>query len=413
MMEGWTKGYLSDLIIFQRGFDITKANQRIGTVPVISSSGINSYHDEFKSLGPGIIIGRKGTLGSVHFCAGPYWPHDTTLWSKKIYGEIRFIYYLLKVLNLGHYDVGNANPTLNRNHIHRLKINIPPRSTQSKISSILSGYDDLIENNQNRIKLLEEQAQKTYEESFSVKGIPKGWKEYSLGELIGYNIGGGWGEEEKQTDFSEQAYVIRGTDMDNLPMGCLEKVPLRWHKKSNLKSRKLQDGDVVFEVSGGSTYEGVAKTILITEGLLGQFSADVMCASFCKLMRPINKELSFVLILFLKYLRKTKGTEIFEKRSASNIVNYNWEAFLKYQKIKLPDDGMIKKFNQRVEPLINGIYILGNQITKLKEARDILLPRLMTGTIDPYVNSGQVVEELEVDEKLGMVAEEQEKYKKL
>ena len=277
--------------------------------------------------------------------------------------------------------------------------------TQRKIASILTDYDDLIENNLKRIKLLEEQAQQTYEEWFSVSGIPKGWNEYALGELISYHIGGGWGKEIEEDVFSDQAYVIRGTDMDNLPLGSIENVPFRWHKKSNLKSRKLQDGDIIFEVSGGSSYEGVAKTILITDGLLKQFDSDVMCASFCKLMRPKTIDYSYVLILFLKYLRKTKGTEIFEKRSASNIVNYNWEAFLKYQKVKMPNDDILLEFNQIVEPLINSVYLLGNQITKLKEARDILLPRLMSGMID--------VDSLEVEEQLGMVAEPVETYTKL
>ena len=134
----------------------------------------------------------------------------------------------------------------------------------------------MIENNLKRIKLLEEKAQLTYEEWFSVKGTPNSWNEYKLGELIDFHIGGGWGEEFQTEGFPDPAYVIRGTDMDNLPLGSIENVPNRWHKVSNLKSRRLQHGDIVFEVSGGSSYEGVAKTLLITEGLLNQFDGDVM-----------------------------------------------------------------------------------------------------------------------------------------
>ncbi|WJJ98233.1 restriction endonuclease subunit S [Algibacter luteus] len=325
-----------------------------------------------------------------------------------------FIYYYLSKDDFFDYMMAGANgtkmPRGNKKSIPQYEINLPPLKTQRKIASILSAYDDLIENNLKRIKLLEEQAQQTYEEWFSVSGVPVGWKEYALGDLIGYHIGGGWGQEVKEDDFPDQAYVIRGTDMDNLPLGSIENVPLRWHKKSNLKSRKLQDGDIVFEVSGGSTYEGVAKTLLVTDGLLKQFDSDVMCASFCKLMRPKTKDFSYALILFLKYLRKTKGTEIFEKRSASNIVNYNWEAFLKFQKVKMPEKEKLNKFNQKVEPIIKSVYILGNQITKLKEARDILLPRLMSGMIDPSASSGQVVDSLEVNAGLGMVAESSETY---
>jgi type I restriction enzyme S subunit len=78
----WRLAKLKDLVVFQRGFDITKNEQKDGSVPVISSSGIKSFHSEVKVRGPGVIIGRKGTLGTVHFSESNYWPHDTTRWSK-------------------------------------------------------------------------------------------------------------------------------------------------------------------------------------------------------------------------------------------------------------------------------------------------------------------------------------------
>ena len=170
--------------------------------------------------------------------------------------------------------------------------------------------------------------------------------------------------------------------IDELPNGKLEKVPFRFHKISNLASRKLQDGDIIFEVSGGSSYEGVAKTLLVTDELLKQFDNAVMPASFCKLARPIERKYSSFLFLFWRFLREIKGTEVFEIRSASNIVNYNWTAFLKFQKIKKPSETKLEKFNRIVEPIYKQVYNLGNQNQRLKEARDILLPRLMTGMID-------------------------------
>lgn len=79
---------------------------------------------------------------------------------------------------------------------------------------------------------------------------------------------------------------------------------------NNLKSRKLRDREIVFIVSGGSSYEGTAKTLLITDGFLNQFNGDVICENFCKLMRPNSKDLSFALKLYLKYLKKTKRKNI-------------------------------------------------------------------------------------------------------
>jgi len=98
--SGWKPAILQDLVFFQRGFDITKAEQKPGNIPVVSSSGVNSYHSEAKVDGPGVVIGRKGSLGTVHYVDGPYWPHDTTLWSKDLKGNLpRFVYYFLPRLS--------------------------------------------------------------------------------------------------------------------------------------------------------------------------------------------------------------------------------------------------------------------------------------------------------------------------
>lgn len=108
----WMTRPLGELITLHRGFDITKNEQRPGPYPVYSSSGPNSTHDEFKVEGPGVIIGRKGSLGTVFFEEGLFWPHDTTLWVKDFRGsDPKFVYYFLKTMGLERYDAGASNPT--------------------------------------------------------------------------------------------------------------------------------------------------------------------------------------------------------------------------------------------------------------------------------------------------------------
>ena len=295
--------------------------------------------------------------------------------------DAHFVYYYLNIITPSIVAIagGAATPIINKSSFEGLKIKVPALPIQVKIAKILSAYDDLIEANLKRIKLLEEMAQTVFDEFYSAN---QKYEELNLGSFLEHEIGGGWGIDEQNNDFSAPAYVIRGTDIDELPHGKIESVPFRYHKKSNLASRKLQDGDIIFEVSGGSSYEGVAKTLLVTNELLKQFHNAVMPASFCKLARPMDKVYSHFLFLFLRFLRKIKGTEIFEIRSASNIVNYNWTAFLKFQKVKKPNEDELIVFNKKVEPIYKQIYNLGYQNQYLKEARDILLPRLMTGMID-------------------------------
>ena len=292
---------------------------------------------------------------------------------------------LIKKEELEGLGTGSTVKGIRLETLKNIKINLPPLPTQQKIANILSAYDDLIENNLKRIQLLEEMAQNEFNEWYANN---EDFNEVNLGSIIGHEIGGGWGAEEKSEEFNKPAFVIRGTDIDELPHGKLEKVPFRYHKKSNLASRKLQDGDIIFEVSGGSSYEGVAKTLLVTDELLKQFDNAVMPASFCKLARPIGRKYTSFLFLFWRFLRNIKGTEVFEIRSASNIVNYNWTAFLKFQKVRKPSETELEKFNRIVEPIYKQVYNLGNQNQRLKEARDILLPRLMTGMIDVDKMSG-------------------------
>ncbi len=201
---------LGEELTFQRGFDITKAEQTIGGVPIVSSSGVSSYHNKSKVAGPGVVIGRKGTLGTVHYVPTNFWPHDTTLWVKDFkHNEPRFLYYFLQTLRLENFDTGASNPTLNRNHVHKIKVIFPEKEVQKKIAAILSAYDDLIENNKRRIALLEKIAEEIYCEWFVrmrfpghekvkfVKGVPEGWEIKRLGEILELCYGKALKEEDR------------------------------------------------------------------------------------------------------------------------------------------------------------------------------------------------------------------------
>jgi type I restriction enzyme, S subunit len=167
-MGDWIETTIGAQAALQRGFDITKAQQRPGSVPVVSSGGVTSWHDEAMVEGPGVILGRKGVVGSVHRVKGSYWPHDTTLWVKDFHGNNRtFVYYFFRWLapQLAAMDVGSANPTLNRNHVHPIKVRWPSLALQARISSLLESLDDKIELNRQTNETLEALA----------RAIFKGW----------------------------------------------------------------------------------------------------------------------------------------------------------------------------------------------------------------------------------------------
>ncbi len=146
-MSEWMERTWGDVITLQRGYDITKNEQVLsGTVPVVSSGGISSHHDTSISDGPGVVMGRKGTLGRVHYIEGAYWPHDTTLWVRDFKGNHpRFVYYALKAMDTVFLNVGSASPTLNRNHVHPQSVLWPNGvGEQRAIAEVLGALDDKI-----------------------------------------------------------------------------------------------------------------------------------------------------------------------------------------------------------------------------------------------------------------------------
>lgn len=204
-----------NFVTLQRGFDLPKQDRKEGEFPIVASTSVQGYHAEYKVKPPGVITGRSGSLGSVQYLDIPFWPLNTTLWVKNFKGNNpKFTYYFLKTLRLERYNSGAGVPTLNRNHLDALDVAIPPFPTQQKIAAILSAYDDLIENNLRRIKILEEMAQNLYREWFvkfrfpgheqarlvdSPLGlIPEGWEVKKLGEILGLKYGKALKQENRR-----------------------------------------------------------------------------------------------------------------------------------------------------------------------------------------------------------------------
>lgn len=154
--ESWEVKSFIQVAELQRGFDITQSQQRPGTVPVVSSGGVRSYHDKPMAEAPGVIIGRKGSLGTVYFLNTDYWPHDTTLWVRDFKGNFpHYIYYFFLTLRLERFDSGASNPTLNRNTVHKEMVAVPPLPQQKKIAASLQTLDVCIDVHESKRTLMQ------------------------------------------------------------------------------------------------------------------------------------------------------------------------------------------------------------------------------------------------------------------
>lgn len=297
----------------------------------------------------------------------------------------------------GHY-AGATQIHIRHADLMAAPVMLPNMSEQRRIASILSAYDDLIENNTRRIAILEEMARRIYEEWFvhfrfpgheqvkmveSELGlIPGGWKIQPLVELLEHHIGGGWGQENHSDDFPVAAYVIRGTDIPDARSSNLGRSPLRFHKESNFRTRKLQPGDIVFEVSGGSKDQPVGRAVLLRSKLFASADHPIICASFCRLVRA-NKTAILPELLQLHFERIYESREIMKYQTQSTgITNFKFTVFTEKELVLVPPQDIQKQFQSFVDSLYGLASTLGVKNTNLRTTRDLLLPKLISGELD-------------------------------
>jgi type I restriction enzyme S subunit len=290
----------------------------------------------------------------------------------------------------------------------RLMVDLPTLEEQIIIARILNTLDNKIELNRRMNKTLEATARALFKawfvdfepvranmenrpaESASPEiaklfpsefenGIPKGWEEKDFGELLQLTIGGDWGTDEETEKNTNKVAIVRGTDIPSIKNGNFETAPLRFVQTNKLEKRELQDGDIIIEVSGGSRDQATGRCLYFTDALLQNFQHKAVPASFCRLFRGINAEVSLLLSIHLQDLYDIGGTWQYQTQS-TGISNFQTTHFLNSEKIVLPVNSVIlKEFYKIVRPIIEKQQ--SGESAKLARIRDSLLPRLISGKI--------------------------------
>lgn len=155
--EGWKEGSLFDVIELHYGKGL-KTEERAGKgYPVVGSSGIVDYHSDFLVEGPGVVIGRKGTLGKVIYLWDSFYPIDTTYYikSKVESAGLLFEYFLLKTINFEDMNTDSAVPGLNRDIALSTEIQIPPKLIIYKFNDLAVAFTNKLKNNLDKIHILE------------------------------------------------------------------------------------------------------------------------------------------------------------------------------------------------------------------------------------------------------------------
>lgn len=139
----WEMKPIQKVCPLQRGFDLLTTHIKAGPFPIVYSNGVLNSHNRSMVKGPGVVTGRSGTIGRVHFVSQDFWPHNTSLWVTSFKGnDPKYIFYLLTSIGLERFATGSGVPTLNRNDVHNHSVLIPAfADEQTAIATLLSDMD--------------------------------------------------------------------------------------------------------------------------------------------------------------------------------------------------------------------------------------------------------------------------------
>ena len=293
-----------------------------------------------------------------------------------------YLYYWFSSENVRDYiiglNTGSSVPLITLGKLRSVPINLPPLPTQQKIAAILSAYDDLIENNTRRIKILEEMAQAIYREwfvNFRFPGhegvrmveselglVPEGWEVVRLSTIAEINT-----DSIKRGQEPERIGYI---DISSVATGSIDKI--EWMKFLDAPGRArriVNHGDMIW-----STVRPNRK-------------------SYCLILNPEPNTIvstGFAVIRGNKipysYLYQNLTTDDFVSYLTNNATGAAYPAVKTddFEKAKIirPDDTLLEKFHEIVEPILEIKFNLSQKNANLRRTRDLLLPKLISGEFD-------------------------------
>ncbi|EPY4525256.1 restriction endonuclease subunit S [Klebsiella quasipneumoniae] len=153
--KGWVTNRLENILELAYGKALKKTERTNGNYPVYGSGGVDGTHNEYLVKGPGVIVGRKGTVGSLHWENKNFYPIDTVFFVKpKEYYPLVYCYQLLKTLGLENMNTDAAVPGLNRNNAYRLEVVTPTQSIIAKFTNIIQTIQHKMDSNHNETENL-------------------------------------------------------------------------------------------------------------------------------------------------------------------------------------------------------------------------------------------------------------------
>jgi len=374
----WETIQLGEFLTLKRGYDLPSSMRKKGDIPIVSSSGITGHHNVAKVEGPGVITGRYGTLGEVFLVKEDYWPLNTALYVQDFKGNApRFIAYFLKNVLRGTTSDKAAVPGVNRNDLHARRVRVTrDRAQQEAIASILSAYDDLIENNRRRIQLLEQAARLLYKEWFvrlrfpghehvTIRdGVPEGWEKKKIADVCD-TVGGGTPSTKVPEYWDGDITWVVPSDVTKndclILLGSERKITEKGLRES---SARMVPPATILMTSRASVgfFALMAREVCTNQGFIN--------------IIPHEDELRMYLLFNLM-------SRVAEIRSNAKGTTYPEISKGRFRgmDVVVPSRTLVNAFARFTNDIIQQVQCLKRATLQLEAARDLLLPRLMKGEI--------------------------------
>ncbi|CQR26892.1 putative Restriction modification system protein [Thiomonas arsenitoxydans] len=373
----------------------------------MGSAGPNGTHDVARATGPGVVIGRSGaSIGRVHFSSSDYWPHNTCLYVTDFCGNNpRFAYYLLSTLDLAKYNSGSAQPSLNRNFIYSMPVEIPGRREQDEIVEVLQTIDDRIDLLRQTNATLEAIAQALFKSWFvdfdpvrakaegrepegmdaetaalfpsefeesELGAIPKGWRVGALDSFATYLNG-----------LALQKYPPESAE-EYLPVIKIAQLRAGHTNSADKASAQLKpeyivrDGDVLFSWSGSLEVE-------LWCGGVGALNQHLFKVTSCKVPK------------WFYYLATKHFLPGFRDIAAhkATTMGHIQRRHLAEARLAMPALAVLDELSPLMGPLLDRRVNGGLQARELVAIRDSLLPRLISGKLPVKEARDQIDEALQ------------------
>ncbi|MDF1483334.1 restriction endonuclease subunit S [Extensimonas sp. H3M7-6] len=397
MSSEWVASTVGEFCPFKYGKGLPERARVAGSFPVMSSAGVVASHKEPLVNSAGIVIGRKGTAGSVTFAPGPFWPIDTAFYVEDDpeNRDIRFTYYLLKTLGLSEMNSDSAVPGLNRENAHAVAVRIPSLAVQAQIAHFLGTLDDRItllrETNATldaiaqalfkswfvdfdpvRAKMegrapegMDEATAALFPDSFEeteLGVVPRGWRVGVLSDVASLNAQS-WTARNAPAELN---YIdlsgVKNNVFDAPQTYAFSDAPSR-------ARRVLRSGDCIV---------GTVRPGNRSFGFIAQADNNLTGSTGFAVLSPKQTEL----VAFV-YLCATREENIDRLASLADGGAYPAvkPELVAATKCVLPTDDVMKEFDGMAKPLLASISANSAQAQTLSTLRDTLLPRLISGQL--------------------------------